>query len=141
MKITTSRDPSAKARRLGRLLARFLSIPYITRGKQGLNEEEKWLVVIEHHGNPAGLIKRFEGRTETLAFAAITDINAESMRQKGVHPVVTGTMDEAIKIAGFFELEWLESPPADTATARSIKVASGQIDFVDEGETAFRLKI
>jgi hypothetical protein len=141
MKITTSRDPSAKARKLGRLLAAFLSVPYITRGKQRLDEKETWLVVVEGHGNPTGLAKRFEDQAETLAFTIISEAVAKSRRLKSLHPMVTGKKDDALPIARFFELEWLEKPPSDTAIGRNIKVASGQIDFVDEGETIFRLKI
>jgi hypothetical protein len=32
-------------------------------------------------------------------------------------------------------------PAVDPAEGRNMKVASGQIDFVDEGETILRLKI
>ena len=58
MFITTSRDPSAKARRFARALASFLSIDYINRGKQRPNRVDAMLVVLEDHGNPAALAKR-----------------------------------------------------------------------------------
>ena len=45
----------------------------------------------------------------------------------------------ALPIAQFFELEWLgEAVPAQ---GRVIWVASGSIDFIDEGQAKFRLKI
>jgi U3 small nucleolar ribonucleoprotein protein IMP4 len=143
MKVTTSRDPSARARRFGRLLAAFLSVPYITRGKQSLDEKESWLVVVEDHGNPTGLTRRFEGRTETMAFAVLSESEgvARSRRLKSLTPMVTGEKEDALSIARFFELDLVERPPSDVLIGRSIKVASGQIDFVDEGKTLFRLKI
>ncbi len=140
MKITTSRDPSAKARRYGRLLAAFLSVPYITRGKQCLDEEETWLVVVEGHGNPTGLAKRFEGLTETLAFTLLSEDVSRHKRLKRRHPIVTGEKEDATPIARFFELDWAELPP-DDLICRRIHVASGQIDFIDEGETVIRLEI
>ncbi|MGA9098057.1 MAG: hypothetical protein WB392_03910, partial [Methanotrichaceae archaeon] len=73
MKVTTSRDPSAKARRLGKTVARFLSIPYINRGKLNLSDEEQWLVVVEDHGNPTGLIKRTAMGEELLTFKLSSD--------------------------------------------------------------------
>ncbi len=139
MKITTSRDPSAKARKLGKILAGFLSVPYITRGKQGLGEEETWLVVVEDHGNPTGLVKRSGDNVETLEFTISSEI--PSRRLKAKRPLVTGKEDDALPIASFFGLEWLIKPTSDPVKGRSMKVASGQIDFVDEGETILRLKI
>jgi rRNA maturation protein Rpf1 len=141
MKITTSRDPSAKARSFGRLLSAFLSVPYITRGKRSLDEEDTWLVVVENHGNPSGLAKRFGDQTEKLAFTLMPDANARSRRLKSMRPLVTGKKDDALAIARFFELDWLERPSNEATIGRYIKVASGQIDFVDQGETIFRLKI
>lgn len=139
MKITTSRKPSAKARKLGKVLAGFLCVPYITRGKQGLDEEETWLVVVEDHGNPTGLVKRSGDNVETLEFAISSEI--PSRRLKAVYPLVTGEEDDALPIASFFGLEWLIKPTSDPVKGRNIKVASGQIDFINEGETILRLKI
>jgi U3 small nucleolar ribonucleoprotein protein IMP4 len=139
--ITTSRDPSAKARRFGRLLAAFLSIPYITRGKLGLDERETWLVVFEDHGNPTGLVKRIGEGTEKLAFTLVSEGVAGPRRFRGQEPRVMGKRDDALPVARFFELDLLERLEAGAAVGRNIKVASGQIDFVEEGETIFRLKI
>jgi hypothetical protein len=58
-----------------------------------------------------------------------------------MRPLVTGKKDDALAIARFFELDWLERPSNEATIGRYIKVASGQIDFVDQGETIFRLKI
>ena len=137
MIVTTSRDPSAKARRFARALASFLSLPYMNRGKQKTGVDETWLVVIEDHGNPAGLVKRSSEKVEQLIFQLSGDTQA--MRLKKSVPKVAGKGMYAHPIAQFFELEWLgESAPAQ---GRIIWVASGNIDFIDEGQAKFRLKI
>ena len=52
---------------------------------------------------------------------------------------VAGEGMVALPLAQFFELEWLgEAAPAQ---GRIIRAASGSIDFVDEGQAKFRLKI
>ncbi|MFZ2535265.1 hypothetical protein [Methanothrix sp.] len=68
MLVTTSRDPSPKARRFGRALAEFLSVPYLNRGKHSSGGEETWLVVVEDHGNTRGIVKRSIAGEELLAF-------------------------------------------------------------------------
>lgn len=137
MQVTTSRDPSAKARRLGKALASFLSVPYANRGKQSPGEDDTWLVVVEDHGNPRGLVKRSNGVEEQLCFKIV--LEPAKGRSKRLVPVVTGKAEEALPIARFFELEWQES--LAHAPGRALVVASGQIDFVDEDEAKFRLKI
>ena len=136
MLVTTSRDPSAKARRLGKALASFLSVPYANRGKQSLIEEETWLVVVEDHGNPRGLVKRSPKKGEQMAFKVAQEPQIKRLKRR--KPVVRGTEKEALPVARFFELEWREGPASDL---RALLVASGQIDFVDEGIVMFRLKI
>lgn len=136
MLVTTSRDPSAKARRFGKALASFLSLPYLNRGKKAPREDETWLVVVEDHGNPRGLVKRSPEREEHLAFRLSGE--PEAGRQKRCVPVVTGAGPDALPIAQFFELEWVET---SSHRARTLSVASGRIDFIDEGEAKFRLKI
>ncbi|MBN1236696.1 MAG: hypothetical protein JW999_11730 [Methanotrichaceae archaeon] len=137
MFVTTSRDPSSKARRFGRALASFLSLPYVNRGKQKPAEDETWLVVVEDHGNPAGLVKRSREREERLSFQLLGE--TEARRLKRCVPKVIGEGKIARPLAQFFELEWLgEAAPAQ---GRIIKAASGKIEFVDEGEAKFRLKI
>jgi hypothetical protein len=106
-----------------------------------LDEEETWLVVFEDHGNPTGLAKRFGDRTEKMAFTLISEGAIGPRRFRGQKPQVTGKKDDALPVAAFFELDWQEMPLSDSAVGRNIRVASGQIDFVDEGETIFRLKI
>ena len=87
MKVTTSRDPSAKARRLAKALARFLSLPYITRGKQNLDSIETWLVVIESYKNPSGLIKRYKGEERKLAFSVLMEPESSQIRKlKNIMP-------------------------------------------------------
>ncbi len=137
MLVTTSRDPSAKARRFGRALASFLSLPYLNRGKQSLAGDETWLIVVEDHGNPRGLVKRSSEREAHLTFRLSGE--PEAGRQKKCAPAVTGPCEDALPIAQFFELEWLETPAS--SCARMLSVASGRIDFIDEGEAKFRLKI
>jgi len=137
MLVTTSRDPSSKARRFARALASFLSLPYVNRGKQRTGEDETWLVVIEDHGNPAGLIKRSPKGVEQLSFQLSGE--TEGKRLKRSVPKVAGKGMFALPIAEFFGLEWLcEAVPAQ---GRIIWVAPGNIDFIDEGQTEFRLKI
>jgi rRNA maturation protein Rpf1 len=137
MIVTTSRDPSAKARRFARALASFLSLPYVNRGKQRTGEDETWLVVIEDHGNPAGLVKRSSEKEEQLSFQLSGE--TEARRLKRSVPKVAGEGMVALPLAQFFELEWLgEAVPAQ---GRIIWVASSNIDFIDEGQAKFRLKI
>jgi rRNA maturation protein Rpf1 len=137
MLVTTSRDPSSKARRFARALASFLSLPYVNRGKLSLGEEETWLVVMEDHGNPAGLIKRSQEREEQLSFQLSGE--PDGKRLKMSVPKVAGKGVVSLPIAQFFELEWLgEALPAQ---GRIIWVAPKSIDFIDEGQAKFRLKI
>jgi len=137
MFVTTSRDPSSKARRFARALATFLSLPYVNRGKQSPEEDETWLMVVEDHGNPAGLVKRSREREERLSFQLSGE--TEARRLKKCVPKVIGEGKIAQPIAQFLELEWLgETAPAQ---GRIIRVASGKIEFIDEGEAKFRLKI
>ena len=137
MLVTTSRDPSSKARRFARALASFLSLPYVNRGKSNLVEEETWLVVREDHGNPAGLIKRSQEGEEQLSFQLSGE--PDKKRLKMSVPKVVGQGIISLPIAQFFELEWLgEALPAQ---GRIIWVAPNSIEFIDEGQAKFRLKI
>jgi hypothetical protein len=137
MLLTTSRDPSSKARRFARALGSFLSLPYVNRGKQGLGGEETWLVVIEDHGNPAGLIKRAGVEAEQLSFRL--SIEPDGRRLAGGAAKVAGKGTIASTIAQFFELELTgEIAPA---RGRIIWVAPNTIEFMDDGQAKFRLKI
>jgi rRNA maturation protein Rpf1 len=137
MIVTTSRDPSSKARRFARAMASFLSLPYVNRGKQKTGEDETWLVVIEDHGNPAGLVKRSSEKEEQLSFRLSGETDAKRLKMSV--PKVAGKGIVAQSIAQFFELEWLcEAVPAQ---GRIIWVAPGNIDFIDEGQAKFRLKV
>ncbi len=133
MKVTTSRDPSAKARRLGKFIASFLSLPYVNRGKLSLSSEELWLVVVEDHGNPTGLIKRKPMGEELLAFKLASD--PETKRFKKQTPTVAGSSNEAKRVASFFELMQSAEP-----MGRFIEVGPEHIDFINEGEIVLRLK-
>ena len=88
MLVTTSRDPSAKARRFGKALASFLSLPYVNRGKHISDREETWMVVVENHGNPHGLVKRSLGKEEQLTFTLLEE--PIRGRLKSLVPVVVG---------------------------------------------------
>ncbi len=136
MLVTTSRDPSQKTRRFGRALAAFLSVPYLNRGKHGLGGEDTWLVVVEDHGNPQGLVKRSTAGEELLAFRLLGEPVAGRLMRKV--PVVTGPATESKDVAQFFELDWSERPDPE---GRTISVASGRIDFMDKGEARFSLKL
>jgi rRNA maturation protein Rpf1 len=136
MKITTSRDPSVKARRLAKALAWFLTLPYVTRGKQNLDPTETWLVVVERHGNPNGLIKRHEGRERELIFSVSVEPQSSQIRKlKKIIPIITGVEEEAKSVAEFFELRW--SPDA---IGRIIVVGHETVDFLNGGQTVLRLK-
>jgi hypothetical protein len=139
MKVTTSREPSAKARRLGKALASFLCVPYMNRGKQSLDEAETWLVVVEDHGNPQALAKRSSGKEERLEFTLSQEPVAGRLKRRV--PVVIGGLGDAHarKIAAFFELDWQER--TETLPGRMVVAAPGQIDFIDDGVARFRLKI
>ncbi len=134
MKVTTSRDPSAKARRLGKFMASFLSLPYINRGKLSLSGEEPWLVVVEDHGNPTGLMKRTSMGEELLAFKLSSDPGIRRFKKQ--IPEVTGSANEARRAASFFELKQSLEP-----VGRFIKAETEHIDFINEGEVILRLKI
>lgn len=136
MLVTTSRDPSSKARRFGRALAAFLSIPYLNRGKHISWGEDTWLMVVEDHGNPSGLVKRSITGEDLLSFRLLGEPLAR--RQKKCVPVVTGPAKEAEAIAQFLELVWSKVPDPE---ARKISVESGRIDFMDGGEVRFSLKL
>ena len=136
MKVTTSRDPSVKARRLAKALARFLTRPYVTRGKQNLDPTETWLIVVERHGNPNGLIKRYEGEERELTFSVSMEPQSSQIRKlKKIMPVITGLEEEAKSVAEFFELEW--SPDA---IGRIVVIAHEKIDFLNDGQVVLRLK-
>jgi rRNA maturation protein Rpf1 len=141
MKVTTSRGPSAKSRRFGKALASFLSLPYVNRGRQSPGEEDAWLVVVENHGNPGGLVKRYSGKEELLSFTL--SLEPVAGRLKRLVPVVIGAQKEALPIAKFFQLEWLEGPAFahEGWPKRTLAVSSERIDFIDDGEAKFRLKI
>ena len=136
MFVTTSRDPSSKARRFARAAASFLSLPYVNRGKQSPGEDETWLAVVEDHGNPAGLVKHSPARVENLRFRL--SLEPEAGQLKRCVPKVAGAAVIARPIARFFELEWLgEAVPPQ---GRIIAATFGWIDFIDEGGPRFRLK-
>ena len=138
MFITTSRDPSAKARRFARTLASFLSIDYINRGKQRPDREDAMLVVTEDHGNPAGLAKhRFECR-EMLSFRLSGEIQAYRLQTAAAEVAVVGEKEIALPIACFLEKEWMPQP--DRAQGRQILVEPGRIEFLDGDLAWIRLK-
>jgi len=137
MKVTTSRDPSAKARRLAKALARFLSLPYITRGKQNLDSIETWLVVIESYKNPSGLIKRHKDEERKLTFSVSMEPKSSQIcKLTNIMPVITGLDEEAKSVAEFFELRWTPE-----ASGRVIVAKHEKIDFLNDGQIVLRLKI
>ena len=93
-------------------------------------------MVVEDHGNPQGLVKRSAAGEDLLSFRLLEEPVMRGMK-RGV-PVVTGMAAESKAIAQFFELDWSESPDRK---ARLISVASGRIDFMDEGRTRFSLRL
>ncbi|MCJ7445023.1 MAG: hypothetical protein MUO26_10950 [Methanotrichaceae archaeon] len=137
MKVTTARDPSVKARRLAKAFARFLSVPYVTRGKQSLSINNTWLVVVESYGNPSGLIKRI-GEVETrLDFSiSIEPKKSQSKQKNRPAPVIVGYGEKARSVAEFLELGI-----CDDSQDRSIVVSSGELVFMDSGQMIIKLKI
>ena len=94
------------------------------------------MVVVEDHGNTRGIVKRSIAGEELLAFRLLGEPLAGRLKRDV--PVVTGRATESKAIAQFFELKRSDLPDPE---ARTISVASGRIDFMDEGETKFRLRI
>jgi hypothetical protein len=138
MFITTSRDPSAKARRFARALASFLSIDYINRGKQRPDREDAMLVVLEDHGNPAALARRGSDGEEKLSFRLSGEIQAYRLQTAAAEVAVVGEKEIALPIACFLEKEWL--PEAGRAQGRRILVEPGRIEFLDGDNAWIRLK-
>lgn len=134
MRVTTSREPSARTRRVGKTLARFLSLPYVNRGKQNLGGEEAWMVVVEDHGNPQGFVKRTPEEEIVMSFTISGGIQEKPMKK--MVPVVLGEKEDAIPVARLFELD-----AADVAGPRAIIATPGLIEMVDEGVTIMRLKV
>ena len=138
MFITTSRDPSAKARRFARSLASFLSIDYINRGKQRPDREDTMLVVTEDYGNPARLDKRNSEGEEKLSFRLSGEIQVHRLQPGAAEVAVVGEKEIALPIASFLELEWM--PEASRSQARRILVEPGIIEFLDGDLACIRLK-
>ncbi|HWQ20784.1 MAG TPA: hypothetical protein VN455_13460 [Methanotrichaceae archaeon] len=132
--ITTSRDPSARARRFGKALARFLSVPYVNRGKQSLDRDQTWIMVAEKDGNPSSLVKRTGDREDRLDFRILLESSPKGLKRD--RPVVTGSGD-AGRIAEFFDLDCEIEP----GSSRTIRAETGRLEFFDQGELALRLAI
>ena len=138
MFITTSRDPSAKARRFARALASFLSVDYINRGKQRPDRKDAVLVVLEDHGNPAALARRGSDGEEKLSFRLSGEIQAYRLQTATDEVAVVGQKEMALPIACFLEKEWM--PEAGRAQGRRILVEPGIIEFLDGDNAWIRLK-
>jgi len=134
MNVTTSRKPSPGTRRFAKTLATFLGLPYVTRGKSNLDPDEVWFVVVEHHGNPSGIVKRARGAEETLSFTVSAEKQIQKLKAR--RPWVVGTFGMSRSVAGFFSLEW---DPKDRAE-RTIRVTGELMEFKDGKNTILRLK-
>lgn len=134
MIVTTSREPSAKTRRIAKTLARFLSLSYVNRGKQSLGDDETWMVVVENHGNPQGFIKRTPEEEIIMNFTLSGEPKEKPM--KNMVPVVQGIKEEAIPVARFFDLDVSEG-----SAPRAIVATLGSIEFMDDGAAIMRLKV
>ncbi|MDD3708804.1 MAG: hypothetical protein QM433_11440 [Euryarchaeota archaeon] len=137
MRFSTSRRPSPRSRRFARTLASFFGSEYTTRGKAGLdNEEEVWMVVVEEHGNPAGLARRSHGEEKVLHFSvSVVEVSKRPKKMNRPRVVVMGKA--AHEVAEFFGLDISPESPA----GRAIRVGDHQIDFVDGEDLVLRLKI
>jgi rRNA maturation protein Rpf1 len=134
MIVTTSREPSARTRRVAKTLARFLSLPYVNRGKQSLRDDETWMLVVENHGNPQGFIKRTPEEEVVMNFTLSGEPKVKSMKK--MVPVVQGINEEAMPVARFFDLD-----TSERSAPRAIIAVLGSIEFVDEGVPIMRLKV
>ena len=136
MRFTTSRRPSPRARRLGRVLANYFGAGYMTRGKSGLEDgDEVWMVVVEGSGGPAGLSRRSGGEERILRFSAVQEGGAKRLTRK--RAVVVGSGKAAAEVAEFFGLDL--SPMA--SEGRLVRVQDGTIDLIDDGDLILRLEI
>jgi U3 small nucleolar ribonucleoprotein protein IMP4 len=134
MIITTSREPSARTRRVAKTLARFLSLSYVNRGKRSMEGDETWMVVVENHGNPQGFVKRTPKEEVVMNFNLSGELKEKPMKK--MVPVVQGINEEAMPVARFFDLDTSEGP-----VPRAIIAVLGSIEFVDEGVPIMRLKV
>jgi len=134
MIVTTSREPSARTRRVAKTLARFLSLPYVNRGKQSLRDDETWMLVVENHGNPQGFIKRTPEEEVVMNFTLSGEPKVKPMKK--MVPVVQGINEEAMPVARFFDLD-----TSERSVPRAIIAVPGFIEFVDEGVPIMRLKV
>ena len=135
MRVTTSRKPSDGTRRLARTLAKFLAIPYVTRGKLSLDRDHVWLVVVEKYGNPSGFEKRAQNSDETFPFRLSVERRISSKKRE--RPVIVGRSDMAMYLARFFDLD----VNIETNAKRIIMVSDDHLDFVDNGEMILKLLI
>lgn len=134
MIVTTSREPSARTRRVAKTLARFLSLPYVNRGKRSLRDDETWMLVVENHGNPQGFIKRTPEEEVVMNFTLSGAPKVKPMKK--MVPVVQGINEEAMPVARFFDLD-----TSERSALRAIIAVPGSIEFVDEGVPIMRLKV
>ena len=134
MQVTTSRKPSPRSRRFAKTLAEFLAVPYSARGESGLDPDEVWMVVVEDHGNPRGVVKRTADREEEIRFVISSETRVQKLKRQ--KPQVAGEPEFAKTLAEFFGLEW------DTKSEheRTIRASRDEIEFVDGKETILRLK-
>lgn len=123
------------ARRFSKALARFLSVPYVNRGKQSLDPDQTWIMVAEKDGNPSSLIKRRGDREDRLEFKILFESSPTKMLKRD-RPVVAGSGDEG-SIAEFFDLDCYTEP----GSSRIISVGPGRLEFLDQGELVLRLGI
>jgi U3 small nucleolar ribonucleoprotein protein IMP4 len=136
MIVTTSREPSARTRRVAKTLTRFLSLSYVNRGKRSMEDDETWMVVVENHGNPHGFVKRTPEEEIVMNFNLSGGPKEKPMKK--MVPVVQGIKEEAIPVARFFDLDTSEGQgPAP----RAIIAVPGSIEFVDDGVPIMRLKV
>ncbi|UEC43633.1 MAG: putative Brix domain-containing ribosomal biogenesis protein [Methanothrix sp.] len=133
MRLTTSRKPSPRTRRIARTLANHLGVSYTTRGKSGLDGDAIWIVVVEDHGNPSGLSRRGGGGEEVLRFSV--SFEGETKRGRTERPVVVGKEDEARKVAEFFGIEYAPGSGAD----KEVRVGGQKIELFDGGDLVLRL--
>ena len=147
MLITSSRKPSAKTRKLCKLLSRFIACKRITRGKMGMLKLREFtqsgplIVVGEYHGNP-GELSFYDGSRKllfSLRFVGWYSQIIDSYRFSDAKPMLIGHGGIAESFEFFFQFKRIERDKIDKFTSRSILIIieGKDIYFMSSGKCLF----
>jgi|Deesub1362A_J573_1020465.scaffolds.fasta_scaffold00498_24 U3 small nucleolar ribonucleoprotein protein IMP4 len=108
MFITTSRKPSRKTRTFAKVLADFLNLEYVPRGKTGISEflSERMIVIGEKDGNPFSMkIISPEGDSVNLYFNVSNILKVKTGKAPVIFkgeppfdPSLFGAVGEGVKV-------------------------------------------